>query len=79
MRWLNWLRGIDLPPWGRALPPIAVLHFECARCGSLVGGIAGKGPWKRLRTAEAARCRHAWRGCSQESFREVGRSCFGVE
>ena len=73
MGWLEWLRGIDLPPWGRALPPIARCAFECARCGSLCGGslcggIAGKGPWRRVRTGAAARCRHAWVELEYEAF-----------
>lgn len=66
--WLRWVLGIDLPPWGRALPPIAVHYYRCTRCDSLAGGISGKGPWKSRHAAQAKQCRHAWQSISAESF-----------
>jgi len=79
MRWLAWLRGVDLPPWGRGLPPIAVEFYECAKCGSLLGGILGKGPTKRWRAEGAARCRHRWSALSAEAFRAEASARFGVD
>lgn len=79
MRWLAWLRGVDLPPWGRALPPIEVLYFSCTRCGSLSGGVSGKGPWKSLRSQQASRCRHEWSARSLEAFRTEATARFDVD
>jgi hypothetical protein len=79
MRWLERLRGLDLPPWGRGLPPISVQHSACRRCGALCGGISGKGPWKALRTESSARCRHAWQLLTLEAFRAEATARFGVD
>ncbi len=80
MRWLDWLRGLDLPPWGRGLPPIAVGFFACLACGSLRGGISGKGPWRRFGDEVVARgCRHRWRALSGEAFRAEANARFGVD
>jgi hypothetical protein len=78
-RWLNWLRGIDLPFFGRGLPPIELTFVACARCGSLSGGISGKGPWKNWRTARAAGCRHVWQPRTVEAFRAEATDQFGVD
>jgi hypothetical protein len=79
MRWFDWLRGVDLPFYGRGLPPIAVRFVACERCGSLGGGVSGKGPWQNWRTAGAVRCRHDWQPRTFEAFSAEATERFGVD
>jgi hypothetical protein len=50
------------------LPPVAEKYYACDTCGSLHGGIYGKGPLASFETAGAAACRHRWREISKADF-----------
>lgn len=50
------------------LPPIAEEYHACARCGSLHGGIYGKGPLLSLTAPGGARCAHRWERIGRADF-----------
>jgi hypothetical protein len=51
----------------------------CDKCGSLDGGIYGKGPHKRLRSEPGAWCVHRWRLISHGEFKQQATVRFGVD
>ena len=59
---------VDRGPYDGPIPPITHEYFVCDKCRSLDGGIYGKGPHKRLRTAAGSRCIH---NCRISSFRAL--------
>jgi hypothetical protein len=61
------------------LPPIAEEYFVCDKCGSLHGGIYGKGPLASFETASAASCRHRWRKISKIEFQARAQRDFPRE
>jgi hypothetical protein len=63
------LIGPDRVPHA-VLPPIAEEYYVCAKCGSLHGGIYGKGPLEYFRTPRADGCWHKWRQISKEEFQK---------
>ncbi|ACB74609.1 hypothetical protein [Opitutus terrae] len=60
-------------------PPIAEEYYVCGKCGSLHGGIYGKGPLERFDTAKAPRCWHRWRQISKHEFQRVAAEQFPGE
>ena len=53
--------------------------FACSKCGSLDGGIFGKGPVMHLSSADAAHCVHTWRTVSKSEFEALATQRFGVD
>jgi hypothetical protein len=61
------------------LPPITKKYHVCDKCGSLDGGIYGKGPTDQYRTEQGKMCVHAWRGITREDFVALAVSRFNVD
>jgi len=53
--------------------------FTCSKCGSLRGGVFGKGPTKRFQAATASRCVHDWQQVSKGEFQALASERFGVD
>ncbi|MDR0901384.1 MAG: hypothetical protein LBM92_01260 [Opitutaceae bacterium] len=62
------LSGCAGRPPHAILPPIAEEYHVCGKCGSLHGGIYGKGPLASFKKEGAGSCRHKWRQISLEEF-----------
>lgn len=54
-------------------------YFTCGKCHALEGGIYGKGPTKRYRTAKSRWCVHKWRRISKAEFRELAAKYYGED
>jgi hypothetical protein len=61
------------------LPPIAEEYYICEKCGSLHGGIYGKGPLASFETKEAAACWHRWHQVSKAEFQKKAEGAFPAE
>ena len=59
--------------------PIAQEYFYCPKCGSLDGGIYGKGPLRHYRTPSGADCFHNWSQISRSDFKSRASSSFIVD
>src|SRR5262245_4949133 len=70
---------VDRGPYDGPIPPITHEYFVCAKCRSLDGGIYGKGPHKRLRTAAGSRCIHNWRPITRAEFKNQAIEQFGID
>ena len=53
--------------------------FTCSKCGSLSGGIFGKGPTRHYRSDTAARCVHDWCTVAKPEFQKLATDRFGVD
>lgn len=53
--------------------------FSCAKCGSLSGGIFGKGPTRHYRSTHASRCRHEWQSVAKPEFQQFATDRFAVD
>lgn len=53
--------------------------FTCSACGSLRGGVFGKGPTKQFQAASASNCVHDWQGISKREFQTLASERFGVD
>lgn len=53
--------------------------FTCPKCGSLSGGIFGKGPTRHYRSDTAKRCVHAWQTVTKPEFQRLATDRFGVD
>src|SRR5688572_11382051 len=68
------------PPHSTKLPPpIAEEYYACAKCGSLHGGIYGKGPLTNFAGANAAKCWHDWHQIAKAEFQELAADRFPAE
>jgi hypothetical protein len=54
-------------------------YFTCFKCGSLSGGIFGKGPTRNYRSDAAARCAHDWRSVAKPEFLRLATERFGID
>jgi hypothetical protein len=70
--------GPGRPPHA-VLPPIAEEYFACDKCGSLHGGIYGKGPLASFATPGAAQCWHRWQPISRADFQQRAARDFPAE
>jgi hypothetical protein len=70
---------VDRGPHAGELPPIAHEYHVCDKCGSLDGGIYGKGPHKRMRSESGNWCVHRWRSISRAEFKVRASEQFGVD
>lgn len=68
----------NVPPYGK-LPPIQEGYSVCPLCGSLDGGIYGKGPTKQLRTEYGKDCVHQWQPISKKDFLNLGVEGFKID
>lgn len=50
------------------LPPIAEEYYVCEKCGSLHGGIYGKGPLASFESSGGAQCWHRWHQITKGEF-----------
>lgn len=66
----------DRPPETKM---IELGFFSCGECGSLSGGIFGKGPTRHYRSEEAARCVHDWQRVAKEEFQRLATDGFDVD
>jgi hypothetical protein len=69
---------VDRGPYP-AFPPIAREYHACDKCGSLDGGVYGKGPHKRFRTGAGGWCVHDWRPIDRAEFKRQAAEKFGVD
>jgi hypothetical protein len=53
--------------------------FMCPKCGSLSGGIFGKGPIRHYRSDAAVRCVHDWQSITKAEFQTQATARFGVD
>ena len=53
--------------------------FACSKCGSLDGGVYGKGPVKSFWTKAASHCIHDWQPISKGEFEFLATERFGVD
>ena len=53
--------------------------FACPKCGSLSGGIFGKGPTRSYRSDTASRCVHDWQSVTKAEFQRQATDRFGVD
>lgn len=60
------------------MPPIAEEYYACDKCGSLHGGIYGKGPLASFASATATRCRHSWRPITRPEFQRFAAEQYPV-
>lgn len=51
----------------------------CSKCGSLDGGIYGKGPHKAFRTVKATYCIHKWQSIDKTAFMKKAKQDFLVQ
>ncbi len=63
-------------PHAGFLPPIVQEYHHCPTCGSLHGGIYGKGPILYLKAEGAEACPHAWQLIPLESFQQQAKARF---
>ena len=73
---LRWFR-----PRANQPPPAALIeqaYFACDKCGTLSGGIFGKGPTKRLDGPGRKTCVHAWKRVTREEFKRRATQVYGV-
>jgi hypothetical protein len=70
---------VDRGPHDQPLPPITHEYFACEKCGSLDGGIYGKGPVKHFRTKTGHWCVHDWRLIDRAEFKRQATEVFGVD
>jgi hypothetical protein len=68
----------NVPPYGK-LPAIQESYSVCPHCGSLDGGIYGKGPTKQLRTENGKDCVHHWQPITKKEFLDLGVTSFKIE
>lgn len=61
------------------LPPIAEEYHRCEKCGSLNGGIYGKGPLASFEATGAASCWHRWHQISKAEFQKQAKENFADE
>lgn len=61
--------GLDRPPH-TFTPPIAEEYHACQKCGSLHGGIYGKGPLASFKKDGANACRHRWSRIEKQTFQK---------
>ena len=47
-------------------------YHYCEKCGSLQGGIYGKGPTRRFAGAGKESCIHEWQEITRERFKQLG-------
>ncbi|MCX6928758.1 MAG: hypothetical protein NT154_36930 [Verrucomicrobia bacterium] len=66
----------DQPPKTKM---IEQAFFSCSKCGSLRGGVFGKGPTKRFQAATASHCVHDWQPVSYDEFKALATQRFGVD
>ena len=69
----------DRGPHDELLPPIVQEYWACSKCGSLDGGIYGKGPLVHFRTQHGATCVHKWVRITREDFLHRASSEFGKD
>lgn len=53
--------------------------FSCPKCGSLSGGIFGKGPTRHYRSDDASQCVHDWENVTKAEFQKQATDRFGVD
>jgi hypothetical protein len=70
--------GPGRPPHA-ILPPIAEEYFVCQKCGSLHGGIYGKGPLVSFATSDAAECWHRWHLVRKAAFQMLASDRFPAD
>jgi hypothetical protein len=58
---------------------IEMAFFTCPKCGSLSGGIFGKGPTRHYRSDSAARCVHNWKSITKSEFQRQATDRFGID
>jgi len=61
------------------LPPISEEYFICEKCGSLHGGIYGKGPLVSFLTPDASKCWHSWHQVPMAEFQKIAAQRFPAE
>lgn len=64
------------------LPKIKMIEmgfFSCPKCGSLSGGVFGKGPTRHYRSDSAWRCVHDWQHVTMNEFQKMATDRFGVD
>jgi hypothetical protein len=66
----------DQPPKTKM---IEQAFFSCSKCGSLCGGVFGKGPSKSFQAATASHCVHDWQPVSYAEFKTLATQRFGVD
>jgi len=66
----------DRPPKTKM---IEMGFFSCPKCGSLSGGIFGKGPTRHYRSDAASRCVHDWLSITKSEFQRFATDHFGVD
>jgi len=71
---------VDQGPYNFWTMPVAAHeYYACDKCGSLDGGIYGKGPHKRLRSESGHWCVHRWHELSRAEFKQRAADQFGVD
>lgn len=73
-----YLFDTNVPPFGK-VPPIQESYYVCPHCGSLDGGIYGKGPTKQLRTEHGKECIHQWQPILKQEFLNLGVEGFKID
>jgi hypothetical protein len=61
------------------LPPIEEEYYTCGKCGSLHGGIYGKGPLVSFATSSASKCWHRWHLVPRAEFQRLASARFPEE
>ena len=72
-------RRVDLGPHDGPFPPITHEYHFCDKCGSLDGGVYGKGPHKRFRTDAGGWCVHDWQPIDRAEFKLQAAERFGMD
>ena len=68
---------MDNGPYAGQFQPITVAYHECGKCGSLDGGLYGKGPTEHFRTDPGRWCVHDWRPIGRGEFKRLATERFG--
>lgn len=53
-------------------------YFNCTKCGSLSGGVYGRGATQDFRSRGAERCVHNWDRVSEQEFKRLASDRFGL-
>ena len=67
--------GVNQPPKHAA---VEEAFFDCPKCGSLSGGVFGKGLTRNFRSRTAECCVHHWERVPEQEFHRSAVERFGL-
>ena len=68
----------DLPPDLNGMVIVEAFH-HCEKCGSLTGGIHGKGPTKHFDGTNRKNCVHEWTELDRKTFMDTATKLYNID